>query len=227
MERSGVAVVVEAVRERDARLVAVTGGVAAGKSTFAAALVPALAPARAVAVASDGFLLPAHPRKGFPESYDAAALAAFVAAARAGERSASAPVYSHRTYDLVPGERTVVGDADVVIVEGLHLDGPELGVRDRFDLVVHLDADEHDLERWYLARFRELRTAAETDPAAFLHPYVELGGEALDAMALDVWQAVNVPILRDHVRPAAAHADLVLRLGPDHSVVAVEQPAGS
>jgi type I pantothenate kinase len=92
-------------------------------------------------------------------------------------------------------------------------------VRDRFDVVVHLDADDADIERWYLERFRELRRAAEDDPTAMLHPYLEMGGEALDAMALDVWRAVNLVVLREHARPDAAHADVVVRLGPAHEVV--------
>ena len=174
MEPTGVALVASLVAERSARLVAVTGGVAAGKSTFAAALADAL-PRTAAVVSTDGFLLPAHPRKGFPDSYDAAALQAFLDAVDAGDPDAGAPVYSHRTYDVVPGERIVVGDAEVVVVEGLHLASAELGVRDRFDLVVHLDAADDLLRGWYLARFQELRTAAESDPTAFLHPYVSMG----------------------------------------------------
>jgi type I pantothenate kinase len=225
MEPTGVAHVAELVEARAARLVAVTGGVAAGKSTFAAALAATL-PRPTVTVASDGFLFPnveleargLSARKGFPESYDAGALMAFLDAVRSADPDAAAPVYSHRTYDIVAGERAEVGTAAVVIVEGLHLASPALGVRDRFDLVVHLDAADVDLERWYLERFRALRTAAADDPTSFLHPYVAMGGEALDEMALDVWRAVNLVVLHEHARPDGAHADVVLHLGPDHTV---------
>jgi len=220
VEPTGVGLVADLVVERAARLVAVTGGVAAGKSTFAAALAARVA--GTAVVATDGFLLADRSRRGFPESYDSAALAAFLDAVRAGDPSASAPVYSHRTYDVVPHERQVVGDAAVVILEGLHLGADELGVRDRFDLVVHLDADDTDLERWYLERFRTLRTAAEHDPTAFLFPYVAMGGDALDAMALDVWRAVNLVVLHEHARPASVGADVVLWLGPDHQVERAE-----
>lgn len=222
------------VWERAPRLVAVTGGVAAGKSTFAAGLAGAL-DGQVVVVASDGFLLPnavlaergLTDRKGFPESYDVDALAAFLDAVRAGDTSASAPVYSHLAYDVAPDERVVVGDADVVVVEGLHLASPALGVRDRFDLVLHLDADDDHQRAWYLERFRTLRTAAASDPAAFLHPYLAWGGDALDAMALEVWDAVNVVVLREHARPAAAFADAVIELGADHQVVALHPATGS
>jgi type I pantothenate kinase len=215
--------------ERRARLAAVTGGVAAGKSVFAAALAGGLRPAvgEVAVVASDGFLLPRaelaargiEERKGFPESYDAAALAAFLDAVEAGDATASAPVYSHLTYDVVPGERVVVGGAPVVVVEGLHLAGDALGVGDRFGLVLHLDAHHEVLEQWYLERFRSLREAAAADPDAFLHPYVQaLDPDALDTLALDVWRSVNLVLLHRHVRPAAAAADVQLHLGPDHRV---------
>lgn len=223
MEPTGLGPVAELVRDRDARMVAVTGGVAAGKSTFAASLATALDRSAAV-VSTDGFLHSGHERKGFPESYDAAALRAFLDAAHAGDPTASAPVYSHLTYDVVPGERVLVGDAAVVIVEGLHLASPVLGVRDRFDLVVHLDADDADLEQWYLERFRTLRAAAASDPTAMLHPHLAMGGDALDAMALEVWHAVNLAVLHDHARPMASYADVVLWLGPDHSVTRVHWP---
>jgi type I pantothenate kinase len=222
VETTAAALCAGVIVERSARLVAVTGGVAAGKSTLAAGIVDELAPTAAVAVATDGFLLSGHPRKGFPESYDTVSLAAFLDAVRAGDPTAWAPVYSHLTYDVVPGARADVGDAEVVIVEGLHLADPAFGVRDRFDLVVHVDADDDDLERWYLARFRELRTAAADDPDAFLHPYLSMGADALDASALDVWRAVNLVVLHDHVRPAAAFADVVLRLDGEHRLARAE-----
>ena len=68
------------VRERRAHLIGVTGGVAAGKSTFAAALADELG--SVPVVATDGFLFTNNElaargltaRKGFPESYDAASL---------------------------------------------------------------------------------------------------------------------------------------------------------
>lgn len=216
----------ELVRRTGSRLVAVTGGVAAGKSTFAAQVAAALGGGAAV-VSTDGFLLPGEElarrglaeRKGFPESYDAAALAAFLDAVAAGDPTAAAPVYSHLRYDVLPGERLEVGDAAVVLVEGLHLAAPELAVRDRFDLVVHLDADDEHLAAWYLQRFRSLREAAASDPTAFLHPYVTaMAPEQLDELAMQVWRTVNLAVLHQHARPAAAAADVVLHLGPDHRV---------
>jgi type I pantothenate kinase len=218
-------VVVAEAELRGARLVGVTGGVAAGKSTLGAAVGARLG---APVVASDGFLLTnaqlaerslTH-RKGFPESFDAAALAAFLDRWR-GTGFAEAPVYSHLAYDVDGPPVTVAGDR--LIVEGLHLSHPALRVRDRFDLLVHIDAADPDLARWYLQRFQALRSAAAEDPTAFLHAFREMPGEVLDGMAMDVWASVNLVVLEEEIRPWAGEADLALWLGPDHEVVSVER----
>ena len=66
-------------------------------------------------------------RKGFPESYDRRALLRFVAEVKSGKAEVTAPVYSHLTYDIVPGEQIVVRRPDVLIVEGLNvLQAPEV-----------------------------------------------------------------------------------------------------
>jgi type I pantothenate kinase len=226
-----VAALAEEVRERRARTVAVTGGVAAGKSTFAAALAGALGALGVLGVpvvATDGFLFPNDEldrrgltaRKGFPESFDAAALRRFLQAFRAGGR-AEAPVYSHLAYDVVAGAWKDVS-GDVVIVEGLHLAHPALGVRELLDVVIHLDADDADLERWFLERFRSLRAEAAGEPAAFLHPYRDMPADVIEGMALDVWRSVNLVVLHEEVRPQVGDADVVVRFGPAHDIESIE-----
>ena len=44
-------------------------------------------------------------RKGFPESYDRRALLRFVIDVKSGVAEVTAPLYSHFTYDIVPGAR--------------------------------------------------------------------------------------------------------------------------
>ncbi len=60
-------------------------------------------------------------RKGFPESYDRRALLRFVAEVKSGAAEVTAPVYSHLTYDILPGDEIVVRRPDVLIVEGLNV----------------------------------------------------------------------------------------------------------
>ena len=128
------------------------------------------------------------------------------------------PVYSHLLYDVVPPAVEVAGER--LVVEGLHLGHPVIGVRDRIDLLVHIDADDGLLATWFLERFRELRLAAADDPTAFLHPIRDLPAETAESMAMGVWEAVNLVVLEEEVRPWAKVADLVLTLGPSHEVVA-------
>jgi type I pantothenate kinase len=218
-------------------VIGIGGSVAVGKSTTARILQALLArwpdhPAVEL-VTTDGFL---HPnaelerrgildRKGFPESYDTSALVGFVAAIKSGEREVEAPVYSHLSYDVVPGERVAVRQPDVLIVEGLNVlqtgtdgEGLTVFVSDFFDFSIYVDAEEDDIVRWYVERFRALRSTAFRDPRSYFHRFADLEDAAADAMALDIWQRINGPNLRQNILPTRSRADLILRKGPAHTV---------
>jgi type I pantothenate kinase len=220
----------DAARARSApAAVGIAGGVAAGKSTLAADLAAALERAgRAVElVSTDGFLLPNSvlagrglvARKGFPETYDVDGLRALVAAVRTGQPNLTVPVYSHVTYDIVPGEVRVLARADVVIVEGVNALSALAG---SLDLAVYVHADEADLESWYVRRFLELVLAAHDDPASFYRMFAGMTEAEADAMARRVWRDVNLVNLREHIGPSRAHADCVVMKGADHTVTAIE-----
>ena len=138
-------------------VIGLAGSVAVGKSTTARVLQQMLAHwpehPNVALVTTDGFLLPnaelerrgiLH-RKGFPESYDRRALLRFMAEVKAGREEVLAPVYSHLTYDVVPGEHVAVRRPDVLVVEGLNVLQPPrfdgqgrsgLAVSDFFDFSV-------------------------------------------------------------------------------------------
>lgn len=198
-------------------IVALGGGVAAGKSALARALAQALAPAAVEIVGGDGFLLPnaeltsrrLMARKGLPESFDEAALARFFADVRAGAGTLTVPLYSHEAYD-VDGERTF-DRPDMIVFEGVNaLSWP-------FDYGVYLDADEADLEAWYVARFLALGRQHAPRLAGRM---AEVGGDPV-ALARAIWREVNLVNLREHIAPTRTRADAVVEKGPDHAVRSV------
>ena len=208
-------------------IVAITGSVAVGKSAFAAALAQAFSE-RVDIASTDGFLLPNELlerrgltlRKGFPESFDNEALAAALAQARRGP--VLFPGYSHATYDVDVDLGARIDRPGVLIVEGLGL-APH---RRAIDALIYLDADEADLETWFVARFLRLWTAAEQDPTSFYARFrvMDLGGA--EAFARSVWNSVNLPNLREHIAPQRDHADLIVRKGSDHEIVEILQKRG-
>ena len=143
---------------------------------------------------TDGFLLPnaelerrgLMDRKGFPESFDQAALLRFVADVKAGRSNVEAPVYSHNSYDIVPGEKIVVDRPDILIVEGLNVLQPAKlprhgeavpFVSDFFDFSIYIDAEPAVIEQWYVTRFLRLCQTAFRGKDAYFKRYSELTKE--------------------------------------------------
>jgi type I pantothenate kinase len=215
-------------------VVGLAGSVSVGKSTTARVLEALLArwptTPRVDLVATDGFL---HPnavleerglmgRKGFPESYDLRRLLRFLSDLKMGRSEVSAPVYSHVIYDIVPDEEQVVSRPDIVIIEGLNVlqnpSGVGVLVSDYFDFTIYVDADEVDIETWYVERFLGLCATVFKDETSFFHRYAELTPAEAEDTARMIWAAINGPNLRENILPTRDRADLILEKGPDHRV---------
>ncbi|HEY7200320.1 MAG TPA: type I pantothenate kinase, partial [Candidatus Dormibacteraeota bacterium] len=184
---------------------------------------------------TDGFLYPNRVleerglmnRKGFPESYDLRRLMRFMAELKSGAEQVRAPVYSHLVYDIVSGEEAVLEQPDILIVEGLNVLQTPDGARRRsirtfvsdfFDFSIYLDADEGDVEEWYVARFLTLRDTAFRDPRSYFRRYADLSTEDAVATARRIWTDINGLNLRDNIRPTRDRARLILRKAADHSI---------
>ncbi len=220
-------------------VIGIAGSVSAGKSTTARVLKALLSrwpnTPKVELVTTDGFLMPnamldaegLMERKGFPESYDGTALIRFLADVKAGKSHVEAPVYSHLVYDVVPGETISVDRPDILIVEGLNVllpnrlqktGKPIPFVSDFFDFSIYLDADESDLERWYIDRFMRLRDTAFRDPRSFFRKYAALNDQEAETMARGIWHSINLPNLRENILPTRPRADLVLTKGTQHRI---------
>lgn len=220
-------------------IIGIAGSVAVGKSTVARILKQLLArwpsSPKVDLVTTDGFLLPnavleergLMERKGFPESYDVAEVLRFLSTIKAGEKSVAAPVYSHLHYDVVPDEHIRIDRPDILIFEGINVlqtrELPEDGkavpfVSDFFDFSIYIDANERDIERWYVDRFMRLRDTAFRSPVSFFHRYSAIShGEALER-ARYLWNRINLVNLRQNILPTRPRADLILRKGATHLV---------
>ncbi|MEM9678383.1 MAG: type I pantothenate kinase, partial [Pseudomonadota bacterium] len=194
-------------------VVGIAGSVAVGKSTTARILRELMtrwpSSPKVDLITTDGFLFSNDElrsqnlmdRKGFPESFQRRAILDFLARIKAGQRNVAAPVYSHLVYDVVPGEEVVVDQPDILIFEGINVlqvsDLPRDGnsvpfVSDYFDFSIYIDAEENVLRRWYVDRFMRLRETAFRDPESFFHRYVDISEEAARAIAIDLWERINL-----------------------------------
>jgi type I pantothenate kinase len=220
-------------------IIGVAGSVAVGKSTTARVLRALLGrwpnTPKVDLIATDGFLLPnavlqregLMERKGFPESYDLPALLSFLTAIKAGVRNVTAPVYSHLTYDIVPGEATTIDRPDILIVEGLNVlqtsklprDGRAVPfVSDFFDFSVYIDAEDSVIQRWYVERFLSLRRTAFRDPTSYFHRYAAVDDGEATAVAEGLWKRINLVNLCENILPTRPRADLILVKEEDHRI---------
>ncbi len=219
-------------------IIGIAGSVAVGKSTFSRVLRASLARwpdhPRVDLITTDGFLYPNHvlqqrglmKRKGFPESYNLRRLLRFLADVKAGVRRVSAPVYSHLQYDIVPDQQQTVEQPDILILEGLNVlqspgegrDSLRVFVSDFFDFSIYIDADEATVARWYIQRFLRLRDTIFQDSRSYFHRYAKLTGSEARTTAESIWTDINLPNLRENIKPTRERAHLILEKGDKHQV---------
>lgn len=219
-------------------IIGVAGSVAVGKSTVSRLLRELLSrdaeTPNIALITTDGFLYPnaelekrgiLH-RKGFPESYDRRALLRFVTDIKSGAERVFAPVYSHLSYDIIPGETIEVSRPDILIVEGLNVlqpptSGQSIALSDLFDFSIYVDARVPDIESWYVNRFLALQTGAFADERSYFHKYASLTRDEAVTEATSIWKAVNEPNLVENIAPTRPRARLILKKDRDHTVSTV------
>ena len=218
-------------------VIGIAGSVAVGKSTFARILQALLARwpehPRVDLITTDGFLFPnavledrgIMNRKGFPESYDTKTLLTFLRDLKSGALDVKAPVYSHVVYDIIDGETVSFQQPDILIIEGLNVlqVGSEANecVSDYFDFSIYIDADEPDIEQWYIERFQKLRETVFREPDSFFQNFAHLTDEEGVNIARGIWREINGKNLVDNIEPTKSRASLIVAKGADHRVTNV------
>ena len=133
-------------------------------------------------------------------------------------------MYSHVVYDIVDGEEIVVSRPDIVILEGLNVlqvpatNGHEF-VSDYFDFSIYLDADEADIEQWYVERFLALRETVFQDPDCFFRHFADLtDDEAVDDRRGDLARDQRRATCATTSLPTRERASLIVHKDADHRV---------
>src|SRR5690606_24537798 len=144
------------------------------------------------------------------------ALLRFLSGIKSGQRHVRAPVYSHLTYDVVPGEFVTIDRPDILIFEGLNVlqtrDLPMDGkfvpfLSDFFDFWLLFGAPLELMHRWYITSLMRLRETDRRNYASFFYRYTQLSPDAAAAVAEGLWNNLNRPTLREILLPSRPRAD--------------------
>ena len=128
---------------------------------------------------------------------------------------------------MVPNNFEVLNQPDIVILERRNvlqssIDYPEnkerLFVSDIVDFSIYVDADEAQIEKWYISRFMKLRKGAFTDPKSYFRNFTQLSEKEATMTSRTIWREINRKNLRKNILPTRERASLILHKGEDHKV---------
>lgn len=164
--------IVERAGDRRRVVVGLAGAPGAGKSTLSERLLAALPAGEAALVPMDGFhfdnavlsAMGLRQRKGAPETFDCAGLAATLRRIRSDERDVAVPVFDRQADLARAGAAIIPADARFVLVEGNYLlldRAPWSELAPLFDLTIFIDVPIAELERRLLARWTDLGRSEE------------------------------------------------------------------
>ena len=160
-------------------------------------------------------------RKGFPESYNRPLMFDFLRSISRG-RSQTIPIYSHATYDIIPGEHHHVQVSDIVILEGVNVcqvdSNSRENVLDYVDFSIYLHAAEEHLRSWYVRRFLRLKDEAALDSGSYYSRFHDLSSDEALEVALERWERINLVNLQENIFPSRDNADLIIEKSANHAI---------
>jgi type I pantothenate kinase len=206
-------------------VVALTGPVGVGKTTYAHVLSEELrhhtSRNLATVISTDGFLLPNSTleelglidQKGFPRTFDTDALAWFLQTVRCDTAIVGLPRYSHEHFDITPSN-DIFHVTPVVIIEGVNALQPVIA--NEADLCVYIDADIEHVIEWFTGRFEQFTEQARSSGEGFYLRFADLSPDDLRSTARSVYDTINRPNLEQHIAPTQRVADIIVMKTLDH-----------
>lgn len=214
-------------------IIGISGSVAVGKSTTSRLLQLLLSrtfkDSKVEMVTTDGFIYPNDiliernilDRKGFPESYNMELLLNFLDTVKNG-MVAKIPVYSHEIYDIISDQKQTIDTPDFLIVEGINVfqnqKNKRLYMTGYFDFSIYIDAENDNIEKWYLERFESLLELAKADKNNYYHRFVDMSQSEALALAKNTWKTINLVNLEKYIEPTRNRAELILHKAADHKI---------
>jgi type I pantothenate kinase len=81
-----------------------------------------------------------------------------------------------------------------------------------------VDAEENQLERWYIERFIKFRRLAVNDPTSYFYNFIHLTDDDAKHMAQNIWREINRKNLRKNILPTRERASLILHKEKQHQI---------
>lgn len=213
-------------------IIGITGSVAVGKSTLSEKIAQMLKNySYTVELAStDGFLMSnaeledknLMDQKGFPLSFNWKSLNLFLQSIKIGIDKVPYRIYSQEISDLIPDMVEYVEKPDILVIEGINL--LQIPFRqnaipsDYLDYSIYLDSSEDNLKYWFMERFHNLLSLNRTNTDNFYYKWANGPENEANAMALKVWNDINLKNLHDNIAPLKGRADVVVKKEKDHSI---------
>lgn len=213
-------------------LIAISGGVASGKTTLAEQLVHLLQAngLSAQACSTDNFLQTnaslAKQKlakiKGWPQTYDIKDFIKFISSFKSGlKQEYSIPYYCQNYYDLLPNNYLHIAPSDVLIVEGVIALQPQIA--EIIDVGLYLEVAPIHAKTWFMQRcFANIKNAVGKKDN-FYHKWSAWEQEKVQPILEECWQEINLRNLHENIMPTREFADYIITKDAQHNIVAITE----